>query len=49
MRSKDGTGDRKSGFEAGVIIDYLMSYRFVWTGLTFKKLFDILSPTSLIL
>lgn len=49
MRSKDGPGDRKSGFEAGAILDYLKSYRFVWTALTFKKLFDILSPTSSIL
>ncbi|CAI6367070.1 unnamed protein product [Macrosiphum euphorbiae] len=49
MRSKDGPCDRKNGFEAGAIIDYLKSYRFVWTALTFKKLFDILSPTSSIL
>jgi len=50
MRSKDGPGDRKSGFEAGAIIYYLKSYRFVWTALTYlKKLFDILSSTSSIL
>lgn len=49
MQSKDGPGDRKTGFEAGTVLDYLKSYRFVWTALTFKKLFDILSPTSLIL
>ncbi|XP_015378254.1 PREDICTED: zinc finger MYM-type protein 1-like [Diuraphis noxia] len=49
IRSKDGPGDRKTGFEAGAINDYKRSYRFVWTALTFKKLFDILSPTSSIL
>ncbi|XP_050065690.1 zinc finger MYM-type protein 1-like, partial [Aphis gossypii] len=49
MRSTDGLSDRKSGFEAGAILDYLKSYRFVWTALTFKKIFDILSPTSSIL
>jgi len=49
MQSRDGPSDRKSGFEAGAILYYLKSYRFVWTALTFKKLFDILSPTSSIL
>jgi hypothetical protein len=49
MRNKDGLGDRKSGFKAGAILDYLKTYRFVWTALILKKLFDILSPTSSIL
>lgn len=49
IRINDGPINRKDGSEAGALRDYLKSYRFVWTEFTFKKVFNILSPTNSIL
>lgn len=47
--SKDGPDDKKKKGDFKVELDYLKSYRFLWAVLTFKKMFDIMSPTSSIL
>lgn len=45
----DITSDRICCVKAKSLYEYMLSERFVLTGLTFKKLFDITSPLSLFL
>lgn len=38
--------DRVCSVKAKSLLDYLLSERFILTGLTFKKIFDLVNPLS---
>ncbi|KAE9523345.1 hypothetical protein AGLY_016293 [Aphis glycines] len=42
----DSSSDRVCSIKAKSLLDYLLSERFILTGLTFKKIFDLVNPLS---
>ncbi|XP_022168063.1 zinc finger MYM-type protein 1-like, partial [Myzus persicae] len=45
----DSSSDRVCSVKAKSLLDYLLSERFILTGLTFKKIFDLVNPLSKLL
>lgn len=49
IRDTEGRNDHNVGHLAGCLLNYLFSKRFVMTAITFKTIFDVLSPLNTIL
>lgn len=48
-RDTEGRNDHSVGHLGGCLLNYLFSKRFVMTAITFKTIFDVLSPSNTIL
>lgn len=49
IRGQEGQHDRRAGSDAGGLLNYFSTKRFLLTAFLFKSIFDIIEPTSLIL
>lgn len=49
IRGQEGQNDRRAGSDAGGLLFYFSTKRFLQTAFLFKSIFDIIEPTSLIL